>query len=151
MSGKSARKPRPERGKEWWQDPDAKAFLAEAADRLPKLIGGSKVSISIVPDDVDPKFAVELGYMIMLNKPIIVVVPPGRSVPDKLAQVADRIVQWTDSIGTQHAIIDAMQGLGGVAVDETGETVLDTAFGEDGRCRWCGHQSPTHWPGCARP
>jgi nucleoside 2-deoxyribosyltransferase len=38
------------------------------------------------------KFAVELGFAIMLNKPIIAVLQPGGTLPDKLRLVADEIV-----------------------------------------------------------
>lgn len=96
----------------WWMDPDAKAFLARAARDLPHLVGDSSVSISIVADEVDPKFAVELGYMIMMNKPIVLVVPNGRTVPDKLALVADKIVEWRDDEQEmKKAIITALEEL----------------------------------------
>ena len=114
MSGKSSRRPGP---KDPFTDPGFKAFLARAAQELPKLIGGSKISVSIVPDDVDPKFAIELGYMIMLDKPIVLVVPVGRQVPDKLVRVADRIIQWTDDATVKQALVDAMNELGGVVDD----------------------------------
>lgn len=54
----------------------------------------SAVMVSIVPDpkDVDIKFSVELGMAIMLDKPIIAVVPPGVIVPNKLRRVADQVV-----------------------------------------------------------
>jgi hypothetical protein len=42
---------------------------------------------------LDVKFAVELGFMVMLDKPIIAVVSPGSKVPLKLAKVADEIVE----------------------------------------------------------
>ena len=42
--------------------------------------------------DVDLRFAVQLGIFIMLDKPLIVVVLPGRTVPDRLARVADAVV-----------------------------------------------------------
>jgi hypothetical protein len=50
--------------------------------------------MSLVPgkDDVDVKFAVELGLAIMLDKPILAVVQPGTEVPGRLRQVADAII-----------------------------------------------------------
>ncbi|GJJ23718.1 hypothetical protein [Mycolicibacterium mageritense] len=60
---------------------------------IPKL-RDSAASISLVPRGVtDVKFAVELGLSIMLDKPIIAVVPPGARVPAKLVAVADVIVE----------------------------------------------------------
>lgn len=47
------------------------------------------------PHKVDAKFAVELGAMIMLDKPIIAVVNPGTPLPKKLELVADKVV-WAD-------------------------------------------------------
>lgn len=55
----------------------------------------SAMCVSLVPHDgaTDAKFAVELGYAIMLDKPIIAVVPPGRTVPDGLRRVAYAVVE----------------------------------------------------------
>lgn len=62
---------------------------------VPK-VAGSAVCISIVPADkelwVDAKFCVELGVMIMLDKPILALVHPDSHVPEKLRLVADKIV-----------------------------------------------------------
>jgi hypothetical protein len=54
----------------------------------------SEVMVSISPPEgkTDIKFAVELGLMIMLDKPIMVVAGPDRPIPPKLALVADKIV-----------------------------------------------------------
>lgn len=82
------------RDKEWSSYPEAKAFLAAAARDLPGKIGGSAMCISLVPDgEIDPKFAVELGYMIMLDRPIIAVVVPGATIGEKFAKVVDRFVE----------------------------------------------------------
>lgn len=63
---------------------------------VPK-VAGSAVCVSIVPDDednyVDAKFCVELGVMIMLDKPILALVHPGTKVPEKLKLVADEILE----------------------------------------------------------
>jgi nucleoside 2-deoxyribosyltransferase len=77
---------------------DSKEFrrYAERVRReLIPMIKESAVTLSLVPPDgeVDVKFAVELGFMIMLDKPIIAVVSSGRKVPLKLVKVADEIVE----------------------------------------------------------
>lgn len=66
-------------------------------DLVPKL-RESALTMNICPDQPDAKYAVELGMSILLDKPIVLVVPDGRQVPRKLAQVADSIVQvdWND-------------------------------------------------------
>jgi hypothetical protein len=57
----------------------------------------SAFCVSIVPrkpenyDDI--KWCIELGMMIMLDKPIIAVVHPGTEVPSKLVLVADAIIE----------------------------------------------------------
>lgn len=61
---------------------------------VPK-VEDSSICISLCPQDenrVDAKFCVELGVMIMLDKPIIAVLAPGAELPRKLALVADRVV-----------------------------------------------------------
>lgn len=60
---------------------------------IPKL-EESAVIASLIPEgEPDVKFAVELGFSIMLDKPIIAVVKPGVKVPEKLVLVADHIVE----------------------------------------------------------
>jgi nucleoside 2-deoxyribosyltransferase len=60
---------------------------------IPK-IKGSAITMSLVSgSDPDPKIAMETGYMILMDKPIIAVVLPGVKVPRKLAMVADEIVE----------------------------------------------------------
>lgn len=43
-------------------------------------------------EEVDVKFAVELGLCILLNKPIIAVVMDDRPVPPKLLLIADKVI-----------------------------------------------------------
>ena len=79
---------------DWESDPDWIAYRDRVKADLIPMIKNSGVTVSLLPEgEVDVKFAVELGLMIMLDKPIIVVVPPGVSMPQKLALVADAIVE----------------------------------------------------------
>lgn len=60
---------------------------------LPKL-EDSAVCISLAPPaDFDAKVAVELGAMILLDKPILVIAGPGRPVSNKLRLVADEVIE----------------------------------------------------------
>lgn len=78
---------------DWSDDPAAKLWLRHCVDELAPKIGGSAVTISVVPDgEGDAKFWVELGASIMLDKPIIAVAFDRRSVPRKLRLVADEVV-----------------------------------------------------------
>lgn len=60
-------------------------------------INGSDVFCTLYSDrmadfESDPWPAIQLAIAILLDKPIIVACMPGREVPTKLAQVADRII-----------------------------------------------------------
>lgn len=76
---------------------DSQEFL-DYADRvrrelIPKL-EDSSVVVSLVPDgEGDVKFAVELGFSVMMDKPIIAVVAPGSTPSTKLIKVADVILE----------------------------------------------------------
>jgi hypothetical protein len=59
---------------------------------LPDKIRDSAIVCSLVPEKPDAKYAVELGMSLMLDKPIVLVVPPGRRVPERLVRVADLII-----------------------------------------------------------
>jgi hypothetical protein len=79
-------------------DPFTQTDFLEFAERvrtemLPKL-SDSAITISLAPGaDVDVKYAVELGFSIMLDKPIIIVAMPGRPVPAKLRKLADAVIE----------------------------------------------------------
>ncbi len=77
-------------------DPDWKAFVKDARERLVPKIDGTSLFISITPltkEKVDIKFALELGLAIMYDKPIIAVIQPGFVIPKKMAAVVDRFVE----------------------------------------------------------
>lgn len=80
----------------WWEDPEARDFLAEAEANLAPKVADSHVTLAIWDGKVDPKIAIEMGYMVLLDKPIIAVVRPGVKVPAKLAKVVDRFVECDD-------------------------------------------------------
>jgi len=80
--------------KDPFADPGWLAYADRALDELLPMMQSSRVCLSLVPKNgADVKFALELGFMIMLDKPIIAVVFPGAKVPAKLAMVADAIVE----------------------------------------------------------
>ena len=55
-------------------------------------IAGASAFVAIVPEEPDVKAAVELGLAILLDKPIVSVVMPGRGISDHLARVSDRVI-----------------------------------------------------------
>ena len=77
-----------------FDDPDVQAWARHVREELVPKLRGSAASVSLIPrGDVDVKFAVELGMSIMLDKPIIAIVTPGTPIPDRLARVADVILE----------------------------------------------------------
>jgi hypothetical protein len=92
-----------------FDNPEARAWAHQVLEDLVPRISDSSLTVSIVPkpghvDDV--KFALELGFSIMLGKPIILAVVPGRGVPDKLMRVADEVIEYdvADVPGTGHRL-----------------------------------------------
>jgi hypothetical protein len=77
-----------------WNDPGAQDWLHHVRTHVLPMVEESSVCISLCPAEgkVDIKFAVELGMMIMLDKPIIAVADNDDDIPDKLRLVADKIV-----------------------------------------------------------
>jgi hypothetical protein len=74
--------------------PEVQAWAASVRDELVPKLRSSAVNVSLVPaGETDVKFAVELGFSIMLGKPIVLAVTPGRQVPAKLLAVADAVVE----------------------------------------------------------
>jgi hypothetical protein len=75
-------------------DPDFKAWAKEVKENLVPKLEQSPITISIAPRGPgDIKYAVELGLSILMDKPIILAVMPGTTIPDKLRRVADEIVE----------------------------------------------------------
>lgn len=71
-----------------------RAFQQAVSEGLVPKLMDSRVCVSFAPteDEIDAKFAVELGAMIMLDKPIITIVRPGMTISKKLEMVSDKIV-----------------------------------------------------------
>jgi nucleoside 2-deoxyribosyltransferase len=76
------------------KDYDFEQWKSHVLKNVVPKIENSNVFVSILSDfKTDAKFAVEIGFAIMYDKPIVVVVKPGVKVPDKLVRIADRIVE----------------------------------------------------------
>lgn len=101
------------------KDPEFKAWAEDVRAHMLPMISESALTFAMVPEDptdTDIKFAVELGMSIMLDKPIIAVVPPGTKVPERLIRVADHIIdvdldQPDAAQRVQQAIEAVMEGL----------------------------------------
>lgn len=60
-------------------------------------------------EHADAKLAVELGYSILLDKPLIVLVPPDRPISKRLRKVADVIVDA--DITTEEGRVAVQEGM----------------------------------------
>ena len=98
---------------DWADDPEARAFLLHALEEMAPKMDGSAFVMQLVPDDVgEPKFWVELGASIMMDKPILAVVTSDRPIPEKLRLIADEIVTLDQGLATPKAkeqIAEALQ------------------------------------------
>lgn len=86
----------PEHGRDPWDDPQVSRWTAHVRHQLVPMIRGSTITACLNPGDPDVKAAVELGYMILLDKPIAVFTL-GRPLPDKLRAVADVVIDGNPS------------------------------------------------------
>lgn len=96
-----------------WDDPQARRWSRDVLTNMVPKLRESAISLSLVPTDPsegDVKFAVEFGFSIMLDKPIILMVRPGTVVPAKMLAVADEIVEYDpdDQAGTQQRLEAAL-------------------------------------------
>lgn len=92
-----------------FDDPGWLEYAQHAREKLEPMVKDSSIAMSVYSGEIDPKMAIELGYMVMLDKPIIAVVTPGVKVPDKLVKVADEIVELSlDDPTFQERIMAAM-------------------------------------------
>lgn len=83
----------PDKDSDPFDDPVWLEYAQHAREELAPMMKDSAITLSIFSGEIDPKMAIEMGYMILLDKPIIAVVTPGVKVPGKLAIVADEIVE----------------------------------------------------------
>ena len=104
-------------------DPAAQAWVQHAIDELVPKLRDSYATVSIVPDLVgidDIKFALELGLTIMLDKPLILAVVPGRGIPARLQRAADAIIEFDEDHPqrTSVAIMAAIDRIAALEHDE---------------------------------
>lgn len=69
-------------------------------DLAPKVASSAYVMTLTPGGEIDPQLALETGYAVLLNKPMVVVSWPGRSVPDGLRRYAHRVIELTAPLGT---------------------------------------------------
>jgi hypothetical protein len=102
------------------RDPNDRAWadFSEAfrTDGLPKILGSS-VTLSVLGGgrDLDPKQCIELGAILLADKPLILVVQPGATIPSRLRRAADLVIEdWTpDNHDAQERLTAAITTLAG--------------------------------------
>lgn len=127
-----------------WTEPEAQVFIEDVlSDMVPKM-ADSAIAVSLVLNpEGDVKFWVELGAMIMMDKPIIAVLGPGQVCPRKLALIADEIVACPDGMESPRFaqdLQDAMKRvMDRVEAAETEREYRAGAVVDDGlrSCRGC--------------
>ena len=66
----------------------------------------------------NPRCAAELGFAIMLGKPIYLMVKEGTGVPDTLSRIADGIEYFNETKGSVKAATDRLLSFANEAGDE---------------------------------
>lgn len=87
-------KRRPKR--DLWDRPEAKAWREQHNRELLPMVRDSAVSMMLWPSDDEPdaKLAVELGFILLLGKPLVVLKPAGANVPAHLARLCEAIIEY---------------------------------------------------------
>jgi hypothetical protein len=75
---------------------EVKDFLQRADREMFPKMRGSALSLVIGTDKPDAKLALEVGAAVLFDKPLLVVIPRGRVIPDGLRRIAAEIVEIDD-------------------------------------------------------
>lgn len=92
-------------------------WMQRVRDELIPRLASANTVVSLIPDGLaDVKYAVELGFSILMDKPMIFFVRPGTTVPKKMIAVADRILEvsdddWANPDKLQERVFAALEGL----------------------------------------
>ncbi len=117
-------------------DPEFQEFQERVRRELFPMVMGSLAFVSVTPrtaEQVDVKFAVELGLAIMLDKPIIAIMRPGTKISEKFARVADRFVEmdehpdeaFTERFQAAVAEVEGVVEAGETLRERSGQHVLE--------------------------
>jgi hypothetical protein len=101
----------------WDDDPRAKAYLRRAQRDLLPMMRDSEVIMSLYHGEPDAKLAIETGFAVLLDKPIVGLVTPGTHAARKFIAVCDELIEadMTTAAGRQSAqtrLAEAMRRLG---------------------------------------
>ena len=80
-----------------FESPEWLEYAADARENLvPKIRDSAIVMTDLYSDEPDPKIAIELGYAILLGKPLMIMVGPGQRIPENLRRIADGVLEYGD-------------------------------------------------------
>lgn len=100
-----------------WDSPETLAWARRVVwDLVPKIAASHYfVTYTRTDGEADVKLAVELGFAVLMDKPIIALVAPGARVPNKLVLVADAIIEHDirDADGVARKLREAIAELEG--------------------------------------
>jgi hypothetical protein len=93
------------KSKEW------KQFARHVREDVVPKISGSQVLLSIAGsgDDFDVRQAVEIGAAMLLDKPMVLIVPEGRQAPARLVRAADKVIYA--SVNSEEGRQQILEGL----------------------------------------
>lgn len=80
--------------KTWADSEEFKTFAEDWFNRVLPHMKETALVMTVAPEDgvADVKIAVEIGFSILLDKPLIVVAPEGRHVAERLLRIADHVI-----------------------------------------------------------
>ena len=85
--------PEDEEYEDAWEQAKKDGFIDYMKENLGHLAESTMV-LSIHPkEDIDVKFACEIGYSVLLGKPIVLAIAKGTEISDKMKLIADHIVE----------------------------------------------------------
>lgn len=89
-------------------------WAADVRERLYPGLRRSALLVAIGSSDAAPQAALELGAAIYLGKPILILVPPGETIPAALRRAADIVLDDVnmandDDLARVHRAIDQLR------------------------------------------
>lgn len=79
-----------------WESEEWREYAKDAQENLVPKIKDSAVTAMLYHDPPDAKLAIELGFTILLDKPLLVMVGPGDRIPENLRRIADGVIEYGD-------------------------------------------------------
>ncbi len=84
-----------------WASKEWKEYARRAHDELHPKIKDSAITVQLFSDEPDPKVAIELGYSLLLGKPLLILKHVDHEVPVHLGRIAEGVLEFRDGeLGT---------------------------------------------------